>query len=419
MLAPTFYSLWTPEGELLSSRRYSQAWPHGETAMARYFSGRVGDRVVMQYHELPPNDGQWHELKHGIRIYDLDQRPLDDLGDDLPRVVSRMVRHADGTSESETRPGAHFAFSVRGETIVRFQARERRLEVLDASGELVESRELEYPIEQLFIDSAAHLGQVSEDRDGVWKHRPGCAAKRALPRGREQSSTRRFGILAIGRAGFETNRWYLLRMRPGRILMEVIFGIRNGRKASALLRAQGQVHFVDLKGGRPRRRSCAGFWRSGADAVIDRSSSGCALGLERALERPLAGDSRTSRCCSRLRGAVRKSTTVGLAEEAWLSWVEAEARTGRASRCDSAASPRGTRSRSSRSSSSPGRSVSAAGDRDDRPLLFARSPVAFAGLLRSGPHPAAPEARRALGLQHARVDVIRPAGSRQIAEVGG
>jgi arsenate reductase-like glutaredoxin family protein len=121
-------------------------------------------------------------------------------------------------------------------------------------------------------------------------------------------------------------------MRP----MEVqIFGTRNDADTRKALRFFSErrirTHFVDLKEQAASRGEIRRFLeKHGVEALIDRGSKRfAALGLQRALygaerwldilsEEPLLLETPLVRC--------GKATTVGLREDAWQEWVDAEQR---------------------------------------------------------------------------------------------
>jgi arsenate reductase len=116
--------------------------------------------------------------------------------------------------------------------------------------------------------------------------------------------------------------------------MEVqIFGVRNDADTRKALRFFSErrikTHFVDLKERPASKGELRRFLeRHGADAVIDRTSKRLhALGLQRAFygnDRwvDILADEPLLLVVPLVRSG--KSTTVGLAEEVWQTWVDEE-----------------------------------------------------------------------------------------------
>jgi hypothetical protein len=93
-----------------------------------------------------------------------------DITDGIPRNVSRMVRQGRDAINSETRPGTAFGVAARGETIAWWLSRQNRVTILDPGGVRLTSRELDHPIEQLFIDGDQRVWAklASRSADGAF-----------------------------------------------------------------------------------------------------------------------------------------------------------------------------------------------------------------------------------------------------------
>jgi hypothetical protein len=141
--------VWNRDGEVVSSRRYEQPWLVAPES--RFFVGIAGNRVVVQYWQTAAGP-EWQELGQGFRIYDVEQGLVADVTEGIPRHVSRWVRQAREALNTETRPGTAFGVAARGETIVWWLSRQTRVTILDPGGARRTSREIDQPIEQLFID---------------------------------------------------------------------------------------------------------------------------------------------------------------------------------------------------------------------------------------------------------------------------